>query len=70
MPTQFTQEFTRWDGKKATAVIRTRKVKHGYVGIIKIGDISQTVTATHCMETNAQTVALRILTNYRENAVV
>lgn len=67
---EFTQEFIRNDGVADIAKIKARRTKSGYVGVIKIGFISKTVTAVCLDLTDAHTIALRVLLNYRENAII
>lgn len=67
---EFTQEFVRNDGVADVAKIKARKVKFGFVGIIKIGALSKIVTATHLDVPTVHAMALRVLLNYRDNAIV
>lgn len=62
--------FTRWDGERDKAVIRTRRTTLGYTASIKIGPCSRTVTAPHSDPETATGVALRVLLNHREHSVI
>ncbi len=67
---QFTQEFIQLDGTPNKAVISARKTKLGFVGVVKIGRLSKTVTAPNSDSNDALTGALRCLLNYKENSII
>lgn len=68
---QFTQEFIRNDGTADKAIIKARRMKHGFAAVIKIGCISKTVSGGAFLSPqDALTFGARQLFNYRDNAIL
>lgn len=67
---QITEKFTRLDGTPDKAIIRARKMHNGFVCVVKVGNISKTISSPFFDPNDALTFGLRAISNYRENAII
>lgn len=67
---QYTKTFSQWDKTENKATIKARKVKHGWIGSIRIGRIQKDVTDVHPFMECALSSTERCLLMLREHSVL